>query len=81
MALRNRIISKTVDLRNKCCPSPVVEMKLAFIGMKSGEILEIIIDSDVQVPLFSKFCQKSKVEFECIEIEQNKVWKFLIKKP
>lgn len=80
MALRSRKIAKTIDVRGKVCPYPVLETKQALQNMPVGQILEVITDLKDSTITLPNFCQKRKMRYELLEIEPDKIWKFLIKK-
>ena len=38
---------KTIDLRGEICPVNLIKAKIALEGLKSGEILEILLDHEI----------------------------------
>ncbi|MCS4541052.1 MAG: sulfurtransferase TusA family protein [Euryarchaeota archaeon] len=80
MALRDEKPTITVDVKGKVCPYPLLETKLTLKKMKSGEILEVIVDTEAAVKTsLPNLCQKEKHEFDCIEKSPG-VWNIYIKK-
>jgi len=54
------VVSKVVDVRAACCPDTLATpIKDAIKGMKSGEVLEVIIASGLK-DIFSKFIEQEK---------------------
>lgn len=72
-------VAKTLDVRGEVCPVPDVETKRALKEMKSGEILEVIVDypmSKERIPEAVK-----SMGHEVLEIEEigPSEWKIYIK--
>lgn len=72
-------VVKTLDVRGEVCPVPDVETKRALKEMKSGEILEVIVDypmSKERIPETVK-----SMGHEVLEIEEigPSEWKIYIK--
>jgi tRNA 2-thiouridine synthesizing protein A len=47
----------TLDMRGVACPGPIVEAKRLLLGMKSGEILQLVTDCTAaidDIPLWSR---------------------------
>ena len=57
-----------IDCRNLACPEPVIRTKNALEGLKSGEKLEILVNSIAPKENISRFLKNQNVEFS---VEQN----------
>ena len=57
-----------IDCRNWACPEPVIRTKNALEGLKSGEKLEILVNSIAPKENISRFLKNQNVEFS---VEQN----------
>ncbi|MDI3524251.1 MULTISPECIES: sulfurtransferase TusA family protein [unclassified Kosmotoga] len=73
-------VDKTLDVRGEVCPVPDVETKRALKTMKSGEILEVLIDYPLSKERIPATVQKEGNEVIAIEEIGTSEWKILIRK-
>jgi TusA-related sulfurtransferase len=72
-------VTKTLDVMGEVCPVPDVDTKRALKKMKSGEILEVLIDYPMSKERIPETVEK--MGHEVLEIEEigNSEWKIYIK--
>ncbi|AEX84478.1 hypothetical protein XO10_00090 [Marinitoga sp. 1135] len=77
--MANYEVTKTIDVRGEVCPVPDVETKRALKKMKSGEILEVLIDYAMSVERIPETVKK--LGHEVLEVKEagNSEWKIYIK--
>lgn len=72
-----------LDIRGKVCPMTFVYTKLKLEEMKSGELLEVILDFPAAVDSVPANCKRQKIG-ETLKIEtldkESKTWRLLIRK-
>ena len=72
-----------LDIRGKVCPMTFVYTKLELEEMKSGEILEIILDFPAALKNVPANCERQKlgtlIEVKALDTDK-KTWKLIIKK-
>lgn len=72
-----------LDIRGKVCPLTFVYTKLSLEKMKSGEILEVLLDFPAAVKNVPASCKRQNIgellEIKKIENEENS-WILIIKK-
>jgi tRNA 2-thiouridine synthesizing protein A len=69
-----------LDIRGEVCPFTFIETKLKLEEMKSGQILEVILDHEPAVRDVPKSVESEGHEILSIEKIEDGVWKILIKK-
>ena len=69
-----------LDLRGEVCPFTFVETKLKLETMKSGEILEVILDHEPAVRDVPRSIEAEGHSVLSVEKIGEKVWKIVIKK-
>jgi len=72
-------VTKTLDVMGEVCPVPDVDTKRALKKMKSGEILEVLIDYPMSKERIPETVEK--MGHEVLEVEEigNSEWKIYIK--
>ena len=74
---------QTLDIRGKICPLTFVYTKLTLEKMKSGEILEVMLDFPAAVENVPASCKRQNIgellDVNHIDTEKN-VWILTIKK-
>jgi tRNA 2-thiouridine synthesizing protein A len=70
----------TLDIRGEVCPFTFIETKLKLEEMKSGEILEVILDHEPAVNDVPKSVESEGHEVLIVEEICEKTWRILIKK-
>ncbi len=73
-------IDKTLDVRGEVCPVPDVETRRALKSMKSGEVLEVLIDYPLSKERIPANVQKDGNEVIAIEDIGPSEWRILIRK-
>jgi len=71
--------TKSIDERGEVCPVPDVDAKRALAKMKSGEILEVLIDYPLSKERIPANATKDGHELLAIEETGNSEWRILIK--
>jgi tRNA 2-thiouridine synthesizing protein A len=71
--------TKSSDERGEVCPVPDVDAKRALAKMKSGEILEVLIDYPLSKERIPANTTKDGDELLAIEETGNSEWRILIK--
>ena len=77
---KKQSMDKVVDLKGEICPLTFVKSKLVLEGMKSGQILEVIVDHE---PAIENVPRSMKNEgHEVIEVKKigKSEWKILVRK-
>ncbi len=72
-------VTKTIDERGEVCPIPDVDAKRAWSKMKSGEILEVLIDYPLSKERIPANAEKEGHEVLSIEEVDNSEWRILVK--
>jgi selenium metabolism protein YedF len=62
---------QTLNFIGKACPIPVVETKKALNGLKSEDVLEVLVDNSVAVQNLSKLATQKKLAITSEEKEEN----------
>jgi tRNA 2-thiouridine synthesizing protein A len=74
---------KELDIRGKVCPMTFVYTKLKLEEMKSGELLEVILDFPAAIDSVPANCKRQKIG-ETLEIKtldtEKKTWVLVIRK-
>ena len=71
--------TEVLDVRGEVCPYPDVKTKRKIKGMKSGEILEVIIDYPLSAERIPQSMKKAGHEVLKTEKTDTSEWKLLIK--
>jgi tRNA 2-thiouridine synthesizing protein A len=73
-------LSKSLDSRGMACPYPSFETVKAMNSLNTGDVLEIITDSDESaLKSIPSVCESRKWEFLVLE-ESKDIWRIRIKK-
>jgi len=70
----------TLDMRGEVCPVPDVETRRKLKSMKSGEILEVLIDYPLSTERIPANAPKEGGEVLSIEETGSSEWRIVIKK-
>lgn len=73
------IVTKSIDERGEVCPVPDVDAKRALAKMKSGDILEVLIDYPLSKERIPANATKDGHEVLTIEEIGTSEWRILIK--
>lgn len=72
---------KSFDSRGMVCPYPSFETVKAMNSLKSGEVLEVITDSDESaLKSIPTVCDNRKWEYLVLEEEPKNTWRIRIRK-
>lgn len=71
--------TQSIDERGEVCPVPDVDAKRALAKMKSGEILEVLIDYPLSKERIPANATKDGHELLAVEETGNSEWRILIK--
>ena len=69
-----------LDLRGEVCPFTFVETKLKLEDMKSGEILEVLLDHEPAVRDIPKSVESEGHKVLSVEKIGENLWKIVIRK-
>lgn len=76
--------AETIDVRGKTCPYPVLETGAALRKMKTGEILEVLVDYEPSVGIgLPNLCNRYGYKYSSVKQKTtngNGFWKFYIKR-
>jgi tRNA 2-thiouridine synthesizing protein A len=70
--------TKSIDERGEVCPVPDVDAKRTLAKMKSGEILEVLIDYPLSKERIPANATKDGHEVLAIEETGNSEWRILV---
>ena len=70
----------TLDMRGEVCPVPDVETRRKLKSMKSGEVLEVLIDYPLSKERIPANAPKEGGEVLSIEETGSSEWRIVIKK-
>jgi len=70
----------TLDMRGEVCPVPDVETRRKLKSMKSGEVLEVLIDYPLSKERIPASAPKEGGEVLSIEETGSSEWRIVIKK-
>jgi len=70
----------TLDMRGEVCPVPDVETRRKLKSMKSGEVLEVLIDYPITKERIQASAPKEGGEVLSIEETGPSEWRIVIKK-
>jgi tRNA 2-thiouridine synthesizing protein A len=74
-------VVKSFDSRGMACPYPSFETVKAMNSLKTGDVLEIITDSDESaLKSIPAVCDNRKWEFLVLEEESKNTWRIRIRK-
>lgn len=73
-------VNETLDCRGEVCPYPDVKSKRAVKKLKSGEVLEILIDYPLSAERIPETIKSMGEEVISVEKVGNSEWKILAKK-
>jgi TusA-related sulfurtransferase len=71
--------TEVLDVRGEVCPYPDVKTKKKIKGMKSGEILEVLIDYPLSAERIPRSVEKQGHEVLKVEKTGTGEWRILIK--
>jgi TusA-related sulfurtransferase len=71
--------TETLDVRGEVCPYPEVMTQKKVKGMKSGEILEILVDYPLSAERIPEAVKKMGHEVLKVDKTEASEWKILIK--
>jgi TusA-related sulfurtransferase len=76
--------TESLDVRGKTCPYPILETGASLRKLKTGEILEVLVDYMPSVrDGLPNFLEKYECRYEKAEVKSpggDVYWRFLIKK-
>lgn len=62
------MVSKSIDVKGKICPYPVMDVRNALKDMEKEEVLEVITDYEpAAFESIPNFCQKKGYPYETVE--------------
>lgn len=80
MALGEKGIEKTIDIRGQICPYTLIETRDALKTIGIGQVLEVLCDYQPAArETIPRMCTKKGYPFEVTE-EGERLWKILIEK-
>ena len=78
--LLNTSVAKSIDTRGMSCPYPSFEAVKALSTLKSGEVLEVVTDSEESaLDSIPKVCERRSLEYAVIKLDDN-LWSVRIRK-
>ncbi len=79
MSLADKTPAKTIDVKGKICPYPLIEARNALKTLASAEVLEVITDYEpAALESIPNMCRKKSFKFETEQ--RDDVWHILIEK-
>jgi len=71
--------TSVLDVRGEVCPYPDVKTQKKIKSMKSGEILEVLVDYPLSAERIPRSMEKKGHELLKVEKKGTSVWSILIK--
>jgi tRNA 2-thiouridine synthesizing protein A len=79
--LSERPPDKTIDLKGRVCPYPLVISKNAIEEMQSGQVLKILCDAPPSAEdTIPRWAEKRGYKFEVIKLGEEGSWELFIEK-
>ena len=73
-------VDKTINIKGEVCPYTFVKSKLAIEDLKSGQILEIIVDHEPAVENVPRSMKNEGNEIVKVEKINDNDWRIVVKK-
>jgi len=77
--LKTLVAAKTVDARGTSCPGPILAAKKGIVGVKAGEVMEVLATDTATQRDLPAWAKKMKHEFLGV-IEDAGYWRLFIRK-